>query len=506
MKERLREYIYGVAEELAAGHPAYAPEVNRISLLLREDPQECRNTLAQLLAAIADELVTPGSIKQIDLPEKLVRLQAQKGYPLLFLMERNRFVRLLLLERFQQEIASTLATPNEWQAFGDCQLRLIHIIDQLNLVMMNGYLQQETVSVVRETIPLPEKEWRMIEEAGQALIEVVLQSQDIGVIVVDKKYRIREANQAFAQLLPVNGDSVIGSHIEEVFHHNVEQRLLQGVIERGEYGHNVAEIYGKWMTFSTSPIYRNGQLWGALAVLRHVSESTFWEEELSRREALAAVGQLAAGMAHEIRNPLTSIKGFVQLLREQFANDKSSAYCSLILSEIERIDGLINDVLVLARYRDDQMQVVPFILAEELYGVIRLIEPEATRRGISIELDVPDNEWRIFGYPARMKQAILNIVKNSLEALEQKGNRIRIKMTAAFSQVVIAIEDNGPGLPEHVRKHLFVPFFTTKQEGTGLGLTTTRRIVEDHKGEISADNSTALGGARFEIRLPLYSP
>ncbi|MFP3513437.1 histidine kinase dimerization/phospho-acceptor domain-containing protein, partial [Peribacillus sp. SIMBA_075] len=96
-------------------------------------------------------------------------------------------------------------------------------------------------------------------------------------------------------------------------------------------------------------------------------------EELSKREALAAVGQLAAGMAHEIRNPLTSIKGFIQLIREQGTTSRNDSYFSVILTEIERIDGLLNDVLVLARYRDDNIVSERFLVMDELYGVLRLL-------------------------------------------------------------------------------------------------------------------------------------
>lgn len=504
MREIMRPYLYRLADEFAQGLSVSIADDRQTTSLLAEKPEEGRQVLAEIIRAIADDLDTPDIDNLLRLAEKCLLIREEDGFPIYFLLERNRFIRQFVLENSRNTICPCLASKEEWQAYCDFQSNLVKMMDDFDTELISRYLKQEKKSLATEAIHLSQKEVRLIEIAEQELVQIVLQSNDIAVLVIDRELHIREANQALAQLLQVNRESIIGGHIDEMFRPRDEQRYAQWVIERGQAGHFVGEMNGKWTTISTSPIYRQGELWGAVAVIRYLTENRKLEEELSRREALAAVGQLAAGMAHEIRNPLTSIKGFVQLLREQFASERSNAYCSLILSEIERIDGLINDVLVLARYRDDKMMLEPFIVAEELFGVCRLVEPEATRRGIRIEMFIPENEWMILGYRARMKQAFLNIIKNALEALEQKGNCIRVTMFATISQVVIMVEDNGPGLSEQVHNHLFVPFYTTKQEGTGLGLTTTRRIVEDHEGELFADNSPGLGGARFEIRLPLH--
>nr|WP_254223143.1 ATP-binding protein [Brevibacillus parabrevis] len=309
--------------------------------------------------------------------------------------------------------------------------------------------------------------------------------------------------KAQGEQFAVKREQIIGKNIDEAFLPHESERFVQWVVERGQSGHYMAEYNSKWTTVSTSPIFYMGEMWGAIAVLRNITENKRYEEELNKREALAAVGQLAAGMAHEIRNPLTSIKGFIQLLREQGNSARSESYFSVILTEIERIDGLLNDVLVLARYRDDKIVSERFLVLDELYGVIRLLEPEANRRGIKLELDITPGEWYVFGYRSRIKQAILNIMKNAFEALLTQGSVVRVTVYASISQVVIVVEDNGPGLSPACLENLFVPFYTTKQEGTGLGLSTTQRIIADHGGEIFAENSPRLNGARFEIRLPL---
>ena len=142
---------------------------------------------------------------------------------------------------------------------------------------------------------------------------------------------------------------------------------------------------------------------------------------------------------------------------------------------------------------------------EELSGVIRLLEPEANRRGIKLELQIAHGAWYIYGYRSRIKQAFLNILKNAFEALSNGGSLVRITVIASIHRIVITVEDDGPGMSDETLQNLFIPFFTTKQEGTGLGLSTTQRIITDHGGEIFAGNSSDLKGARFEIRLPLRS-
>lgn len=190
-------------------------------------------------------------------------------------------------------------------------------------------------------------------------------------------------------------------------------------------------------------------------------------------------------------------------MREQTETRQNTSYFSVILTEIERIDGLLNDVLVLARYRDDKIAAERFLIMDEVLGVIRLLEPESNRRGIRLELNWSGDEWYIYGYRARIKQAVLNILKNAMEAIATKGSIVEVSVYASINQVVLTVEDDGPGLEDKVLKNLFVPFYTTKPDGTGLGLSTTQRIILDHGGEIFAENSLRLGGARFEVRLPI---
>ncbi|MFS0553299.1 two-component system sensor histidine kinase NtrB [Brevibacillus sp. 179-C9.3 HS] len=428
------------------------------------------------------------------------------GMNLTYLQQFLRKCRDIVIEEMNNDAFSLAQTEMERVELYQGQLRLYqgmdYILNQLDDVF-NKNTQPFMVEKVPSSSPIIASGEHVTMLAEQELVQLVLQSSDIAVLMIDRQLRVIEANYAVCHLFGVDRNQIIGQNIDQAFRPHASERFVQWVIERGQSGHYVAEYSGKWTTVSTSPIYYDGEMWGAIAVLRNVTESKKYEEELNKREALAAVGQLAAGMAHEIRNPLTAIKGFIQLLREQGEANRSESYFSVILTEIERIDGLLNDVLVLARYRDDKIVSERFLVMDELNGVIRLLEPEANRRGIKLELEIAQGEWHVFGHRSRIKQAILNILKNALEALMTQGNLVHVKVYSSINQVVIVVEDNGPGLSESCLQNLFVPFYTTKQEGTGLGLSTTQRIIADHGGEIFAENSPKLKGARFEIRLPL---
>ncbi|MDR7316278.1 ATP-binding protein [Brevibacillus nitrificans] len=421
--------------------------------------------------------------------------------------EQLRNGRDKIIEHLLENASCLLITTEDQLSFYQIQLQLYQAVDnQVAKLLELGQVHSDIGMGMQVPSRVNNKNGAPFAEvAEQELVQIVLQSLDIAVLMIDHQMNIVEANQALAKLFQVDREKILGQNIDEIFRPHEGERFVQWVLERGQTGHYVAEYWGQWTTVSTSPIYHDGELWGAIAVLRNLTDSNRYEEELTKREALAAVGQLAAGMAHEIRNPLTSIKGFIQLLREQEETNRRETYFSVILTEIERIDGLLNDVLVLARYRDDKIVSECFPVMEELSGVIRLLEPEANRRGIKLELQIANGAWYIYGYRSRIKQAFLNILKNAFEALTNGGSLVRITVITSIHRVVITVEDDGPGMSDETLQNLFIPFFTTKQEGTGLGLSTTQRIITDHGGEIFAGNSSDLKGARFEIRLPLRS-
>lgn len=502
MKKRIRKHLTSLAPGLAAKAYDLLSDHNRISAMILEERSYTLSLLETFILSLVDFMETGSRERAVEQTTEIARFRAKQGIPLVCVLERVRLCRDTLIEQIRRDGHRLIFTEEERLELYQIQLDLYELVDALMDVFVHIFEEEETQRKQLELQDESTKE-RFSQVAEQELVQLVLQSTDIAVLIIDRHLRIVEANYSFAELQQVDRAQIIGKHIDEIFRPRENERFVQWVIERGQSGHYVAEINGTLTTVSTSPIYHKGDLWGAISVMRNITDSKPYEDELSKREALAAVGQLAAGMAHEIRNPLTSIKGFIQLLKEQSETPENSSYFSVILTEIERIDGLLNDVLVLARYRDDKMNAERFLIMDEVLGVIRLLEPESNRRGIRLELKWSGEEWYIYGYRARIKQVVLNILKNAMEALATKGTMVRITVYASINQVVLTVEDDGPGLEEQVLKNLFVPFYTTKPDGTGLGLSTTQRIILDHGGEIFAENSSQLGGARFEVRLPI---
>ncbi len=219
-------------------------------------------------------------------------------------------------------------------------------------------------------------------------------------------------------------------------------------------------------------------------------------------EKLAAVSELAAGMAHEIRNPLTSIRGFLQLLQSKYEPDAlEQEYFTIIFKELDRINNIIKEFLTLSKPSQAQKQIISFeqLMAE----IMLLVEQEAIMYEISLNVDIDPNIPQLCLNPAKFKQVILNIANNAFQAAGAGGKvTIRSYFDSVSKQVVTIIKDNGCGIPPEKLKFIFEPFYTTKENGTGLGLSLCCRIIKNHGGKITA-KSTVGKGSRFHIFLPV---
>jgi two-component system, sporulation sensor kinase A len=504
LKNRICSDLMNQAPEMAAKAVNMLSHLSLISTALLEGQERVEKMLLRLIHCLVEAVNTGEQCAVHNKMRAVAHSSVLKGAPLLILIEPLRACRDVILERLQDQAAENEANGTVSQHFTEIQLSMYQLVDTLTFQIVKAYHAARTEGEASPSLDFAKKpqveDFSKLVEEG--LAQLVLQSSDMAVLMIDRNYKIREINNLYAEMFNIDRESYIGRQIDEVFGADENTQYLRWVIEKGESGYYMFENEGKWMTVSTSPIYFKDEVCGAIAVIRNISDTKRYEEEISKQEALVAVGQLAAGMAHEIRNPLTSIKGFIQLLREHADHEHRDSFYSVILMEVERIDGLLNDVLVLARYRDDQIVLEPFPVMDELLGVIRLLEPEANRRGIKLELLFDEGGWFVQGHRARIKQAFLNILKNAFEAIQNKGKLVQVNVQATARDVVFTIEDDGPGLTEESKKNLFIPFYTTKPEGTGLGLSTTQRIIIDHGGMIYASNSPELGGARFEVRLP----
>jgi len=224
-------------------------------------------------------------------------------------------------------------------------------------------------------------------------------------------------------------------------------------------------------------------------------------EQLAQSEKMAALGAMMAEITHEIRNPLVSIGGFTRRLARKVTDPDAKRYIDIILSEVGRLEGIIHDNLAYIKNVGPQFVLTP--LNNVIEEVFTVYEDELRQRGIHIERDLSPEVRNLGMDPQQIKQAVVNLVVNAMEAMEKGGTlTARTYPGTDGREVVIEIGDTGPGVSPEAMHNLFNPYYTTKFRGTGLGLSITHRIVKAHKGSIVFRNKET-GGAVFTIRLPV---
>ena len=241
---------------------------------------------------------------------------------------------------------------------------------------------------------------------------------------------------------------------------------------------------------------------GAVFILRDLREIRELQERVKRSERLAALGSLAAGMAHEIRNPLSSIKGFAQFfLKKNPAGSVDHKYSKVMIKEVERLNRVITNLLDFARPKEPIREKAS--IDALLHHSLDLIQEHAGSKGIQVMADIEEDIPQMALDRDQMTQVLLNIALNGLDAMEEGGELwLRCFRSKQGKLVIIEIEDTGHGIPKDELPMIFDPFYSTKKKGTGLGLAIAHRIIENHNGVLSV--STKRGsGTVFRIELPI---
>ena len=246
------------------------------------------------------------------------------------------------------------------------------------------------------------------------------------------------------------------------------------------------------------PMRINGKVMGTFIYGRDVTKMKETEKMLLRAEKLSVIGELAAGIAHEIRNPLTSIRGFIQLLHSD--DQIHSTYYHVMLEEIDRINEIAGELLVLAK--PNKLQLVKGNIEGVIQSVITLLTPQSKLNGIDMFIKALDPIPEIDCEPNSLKQVFINMIKNSIEA---EAKKIEITLSKTKDNFVkVMIKDDGCGIDEERIKRLGEPFYSMKEKGTGLGLTVSYKILADHHATLRY--SSQLGqGTEVEICLPIHA-
>ncbi|CKG26950.1 sensory box histidine kinase [Bacillus paranthracis] len=226
-----------------------------------------------------------------------------------------------------------------------------------------------------------------------------------------------------------------------------------------------------------------------MIIVRDITERKKTEELLNKSDTLAAIGQLAAGVAHEVRNPLTVIKGFIQLF--QINKEDQEKYFDLMLSEIERIEAILQEFLSIAK--TDEISTEKKNIYQIFKNVVSLMNTKAIMTNIQVELYTNSKDIIIECSENQLKQVFINILQNSIEAMPDGGEiSIHIKEIGKDG-IIISVIDKGIGIPEERIKRLGEPFYSTKEKGTGIGLMLSYKIIESHQGNISIMSEVGVG-------------
>ncbi|QED47719.1 ATP-binding protein [Cytobacillus dafuensis] len=223
-------------------------------------------------------------------------------------------------------------------------------------------------------------------------------------------------------------------------------------------------------------------------------------------EYITNISKLAAGIAHEIRNPLTTVKGFIQLLKPYLIEIGKEQYAEIALEEINRANDLIFEFLNSTKPQENKKSEIS--LNKIVKDIAILYESEGLLKNIQINVKLSDQSPIVLANGKQLKQVLVNIIKNAIEAISIKRNNeyglIQLSVEVNDASVYIIIEDNGCGMTEETMKHLFIPFYSTKETGTGIGLPICKKILEDHDGNMYI-TSTQGKGTIFKLELPLFS-
>jgi two-component system sensor histidine kinase HydH len=334
--------------------------------------------------------------------------------------------------------------------------------------------------------------------------ENVVESMADGLISVNRERKIVTLNRKAAEFFGAKEEDLKSKEISRVLGIDIDNLLKEkgGMLRDWEL--KVSSQYGAQipLSLSAAPLKdENDKEMGSVLLLRDLREIRDLQERVRRSERLASLGRLAAGVAHEIRNPLSSIRGFAQFFQNRFkGQEKEQEYASVMVREVDRLNRVITELLDFARPKEPHRELHSAV--EILEQTLKVLESELAKKNIAVEKKLEASLPRIWVDRDQLSQALLNLLLNALESMEEAG-KIRISMESGGAEVLaISISDTGRGIPKEDLERVFEPFFSTKRKGTGLGLAIVHQIVESHKGEIKVE-SRAGEGTTFRITLPI---
>ena len=343
----------------------------------------------------------------------------------------------------------------------------------------------------------------------KAYTDHVLASMTNGLVTIDLEKKIVTVNEMAERIIGRGKEGIAGFSMEQVFgeQHPLYKILMETLTQEKGISHIEVELKrdgeSLWLIAGTSLLIGGeGKTIGALVIFQDITQIKTLEEKLRQADRLAALGTLSAGLAHEIKNPLSAIKTFVQLLPQKIGNPSFMEKFNITVPrEVDRINHLVEDLLELTRKR--VRSLVDLKVDSLIHQVIDLHGEELKRRQIAFQDHLNKTILPVHGDAETLYRAFSNLIINAIQAMPNGGTlSISSKLDSSSSSLEITFRDTGIGMDETTAKNIFNPFFTTKDKGVGLGLALTRKIIEDHRGTIEVVSEKGIG-TTFTVLLPV---
>ena len=362
----------------------------------------------------------------------------------------------------------------------------------------------------------------MAPEHSQPALQAVFDAILDGVVVLSPSGEITRINEQACQILETSQETGLGRSLVGLMGENhpildlvaTVQRTHRPIVEDEvplDRPFGTVRVVDVSVSMLLSPSTREA---GVVVVLRDRTAFADLHDEAAQRDRLISYGQIAAGIAHEVKNPLAGIRGAAELLERKAGDERGRKTADLIVREVDRITGLVDELMVFARGESLQRSFVN--LHRLIDEVVELVQAEPLAANIRFDKLYDPSIPEFSADPDRLKQIFLNLAQNAVQAMEQDGGTLTLSTGMALENrlkgedgrprptVVICFEDEGPGISPEIRDQLSTPFFTTKTGGTGLGLSVARHWINRHDGRLRIDVSHKSGG-RIRVKLPLVS-
>ncbi|SOB91853.1 two-component system, sporulation sensor kinase E [Ureibacillus xyleni] len=400
----------------------------------------------------------------------------------------------------------------QWSSFVDkiqmdmggfCVLNVKTSDDQFRKVKLVGYYHEKKKLIFARIGLIHDEGVKKTSKVDTSVFSMI---NDIphGVILTSISGEVIDLNELASNYIECEKCEIINSQHETVFNYFVDYdycklQYFANLMNNGRASINVSRTnrFGEELFFKLESKF-NYKMSMIVTTITDETEIVKLKQQLDQQNSLNALGQMAASIAHEIRNPMTSLKGFVELLKIN-STDDGYKYLSVMDSELHRMDTILSELLYLSKPKERHFEKLSFTqLVDE---VVELMLPHAVHHNITLKSEQHDNYCtKIIGNDNRLKQMLINLVKNAIESMST-GGKITISIKNKDSYIQVAVKDEGAGIPDVEQKNLFKPFYTTKETGTGLGLALVKKVVEEHNGTISVE-STIGYGTTFIINLP----